>query len=90
MNKKQRAEIIKAIMITSGMDPYFDDDYYGCTSGSTVGAFLRGIITYFELPGDPWIVNFRNLEYLDSPSETFEFLLEKIPYILEEMKSDKQ
>jgi len=75
MTNKQLTEIIKAMMYSSGLDPLLEEDFYQNLTGTSIGQFLEGVVSYFDLKRDSWVVHFVNLEYLDSPSETIEFFI---------------
>lgn len=84
MTKKQHEEILKAIMYGSNLMPDFDDDFYENYNGTTQSNFLEGVCAYFDYPRDKWHFHFNNLEYMNSPSETIEFLLTHAEYLANE------
>lgn len=76
MTKKQYEQIITAIMNGSGLSPIFEDDYYENLCGTTIANFLEGFIRQFDVPRDHWAFNYFNLEFMDSPQKTLNFLLD--------------
>jgi len=68
-------DVIVAMMYASGLDPLFDSDYYQNMIPSNIGNFINGLVSFFELGNDSWYTNYWNLEYLDSPSKTIDFLM---------------
>lgn len=76
MTDKQLKEVLKAMMYASGLDPLFDDDdYYQNLNGTTIGQFLEGVVSFFNIKRDSWMVHFCNLEYMDAPSKTLDFFV---------------
>ena len=82
MNKKQLREIIIAMMYTAGLDPLIEDDYYQNISVSCMIKFLDGVVGYFEIPRDSWMVHFASIGYLDTPSETIKFFQRNIDILM--------
>lgn len=80
MTKKQQQleNLIKATMAGSNLMPDFENDFYENYSGTTQSNFLEGICLYFDYPRDHYIFHFNSLEYMNSPSETIEFLVDQI------------
>jgi len=73
MSQKQATEIIKAMMYTSGLSPQFEDDYYEGLSGTSIGLFFEGVVSYFKIERNSWSLHFASIEYLDTPSSTIDF-----------------
>ena len=82
MTKKELREVIIAMMHTAGFDPLIDDDYYQSIDASSIIRFLEGIVSYFNLPRDSWMVHFGNLGYLDTPSETIGFFQQQADVLI--------
>jgi len=76
MSDKYLTDILKAMMFASGLSPIFKDDYYENLNGDSIGLICEGIVQYFDLERDAWQMNFINLRWLNSPSETIKFWIE--------------
>ena len=76
MNKKQYVETIKAILYGSGLDPIFDGDYYQDNNAEARARFIEGLQSVFGENRSSFRFHYTNLDWLDTPSETIDYLVE--------------
>jgi len=79
VNKKQRVEIIKAMMVASGLSPEFKDDYWEGFEPENIARFFNGLVDYFGVNRNGWYFHFNSLDYMDYPSHAVEFISTHLP-----------
>ena len=84
MSKKQRQEILKAMMFAADLMPCFEDDYWGNFNMEAMGRFFEGIVRYFGVDRDGWYFHYNNLEHMDCPSHALEFISTNLPAWIEQ------
>jgi hypothetical protein len=87
MSKKQKLEIIKAMIATANLSPIYEDDYYENLNATSIAALFEGVTSYFKIDRNSWAFHFCNMGYMDTPSETLEFFDRQLENLIEQSQA---
>ena len=82
MSKSKLQEILEAMLCASGMGPIWDDDYYEDSNAQTRANFINGLVLQFGIDNAHYLFHHNNSQWLDTPSETVAFWVERKDLLL--------
>ncbi len=91
MNKAKKiqiTEVVTAMMHASGLCPQIGDNYYENLNGTTIGMFLQGLCVHYELNASSWPFHFNNIEWMDTPQETIDHIIDNLNSWIEQSQED--
>lgn len=75
MTNKHLREIIEALMIGSGLEPFFHGDYFGKQDFDCFGRYIAAIKEFFKLPSNSYIISIDCYCEHNTPAKSIDFLM---------------